>query len=117
MNETLQVILIKAGIAGAIFIISGIIARVFPKQKAMDITGAPAEKFGLFLSALGNTRLGKKSMDRLEEGPISTIVAIVINMGQRFQKGLRADNLKEKMEKEVNKDINKSYQDAVKELK
>jgi hypothetical protein len=117
MNETLQAILINVGIPGAAFILCGIIARVFPKQKAMDITGAPAEKFGRLLSAIGNTKLGKKSMDRIEEGPLSTIVAVVINMAQRFQKGLQADNIKESVEKKVDKNLMQSYNDAMKESK
>jgi len=114
MNEMLHTILINVGIPGAISIICLIIAHKFPKQKALDITGAACEKFGRLVSAIGNTRLGKKSMDKLENDIISKIVDIVINGAQRFLKGCKADNIKESVEKKIDKNLLNSFNDAMK---
>ena len=123
MNETLVSIAIAVGVP----MILGIIARVFPKQKALNLVGKPARKFGQIVSALGNSKLGAKAMNQIEEGPISTVTAMLIHAVKEFEAGLNEDNLvvpenpyctssvvKKKMEKKVPGDIKKAFDEAFK---
>ena len=109
MNEALISIAVAVGIP----VILGIIARVFPKQKALNLVGKPARRFGRVVSALGNSKLGTKAMNKIEEGPISTVTAMLIHAVKEFEVGLSEDNLKAKMEDKVPVDIKKAFEEAL----
>lgn len=107
-------LLIKIGIGVAIPAILGIVAKIWPKEKAKNTIGPVFRKFGKLLSTLGNSRLGSKSMNAIEEGPISTIVACVIHAANEFSAGLAEDNVKEKVKEQIPKEISDAFNEAVK---
>lgn len=74
-------------------VLSGIFLRVYPKQKLMNMTGPIAFKAGQAVSFFGNTNIGKKAMDALEEGPISTLIGVMMHDLIEFGKGLNADKV------------------------
>lgn len=69
------------------------IFRVVPKQRLMTWFGNLFEGLGGSLSAAGNTKLGKKSMTSVEEGPIVSFIALLTYGLQRFKVGFLKDNV------------------------
>lgn len=108
MTETLMQWGIGLGISAAI----AAFIRFYPKQKLMDLI--PEEKlkksFGIIMyglgktvSIFGNSKLGKKAMDKVEEGILHTIIAVFMSwLGKlyniamnglvEFGRGLVSDN-------------------------
>lgn len=66
------------------------------------IAAKNGRRIGKTLSTLGNTRLGKKTMDSIERGLIKFL--------NEFEQGLRSDNIESK----VPKAINDAYNEAMK---
>lgn len=72
-------------------VILAIIARVIPKQNAIATGDSLGEKLGIIVSTLGNSRLGKKAMDAIEEGPIHTLIGFLMAFLVAFGRGLKKD--------------------------
>jgi hypothetical protein len=108
MTETLTLWLIGGGVSAAI----AAFIRFCPKQKMMDLIpeeklkksfGALMYGLGKTVSFFGNSKIGKKAMDKVEEGVIHTLIAVVMswtcklyNVGMHglveFGRGLVSDN-------------------------
>lgn len=88
MNETL----IQWGIGIAVTTVVAAFFRFCPKQKLMNASGPWAHNIGKILSGVGNLRIGKKAMNKVEEGPICTIVAVGMHILNEFGRGLVSDN-------------------------
>lgn len=80
------------GIGVAVTIAVSAFIRFFPKQKLMGIVGPAMFKAGKFISILGNTKMGKKAMDKVEEGILASLISIAMCGLVEFGKGLVADN-------------------------
>ena len=91
MQETLAI----WGIGLAVTVGVATFARFCPKQKLMDKAGPMMFKTGKALSLIGNTKLGKKAMDKLEEGVLVTIISIFVHGLTELSKGFLADNEKD----------------------
>lgn len=72
-------------------VILAIIARVIPKQKAIATGDSLGEKLGIIVSTFGNSRLGKRAMDAIEEGPIHTLIGFLMSFLVAFGRGLNKD--------------------------
>lgn len=57
------------------------------------MTGPVAFKAGQAVSAVGNSKIGKKAMDALEEGIIATLIGVIMNFLIEFGRGLNADKI------------------------
>ena len=83
--------LIVWGISVGIGIVVSAFIRFVPKQKLMNKTGPMAYTAGKVVSAFGNSKIGKSAMDKVEEGILATIIAVVMNMLVEFGRGLNED--------------------------
>lgn len=72
-------------------VILAVIARVIPKHKAIATGDSLGEKLGVIVSVFGNSRLGKKTMDAIEEGPIHTLIGFLMAFLVAFGRGLNKD--------------------------
>lgn len=88
MNETL----IQWGIGIAVTTAVAAFFRFCPKQKLMDWIGPVMFGLGKTLSILGNARIGKKAMNKVEEGPLSTLIGVAMHGLVEFGRGLVSDN-------------------------
>jgi hypothetical protein len=111
---TLITILVTAGVPVIVSAISAILLRLFPKEKVSAQGRALGRKIGIWLDTLGNGKLGKKAMDTLEEGPISTAVRWVISVAEGTLEGLDHDEVKLSVEKKINSDILRAFEEAMK---
>jgi hypothetical protein len=66
--------------------------RFCPKKKLMDAVGPWAYKLGKLCSGIGNIRIGKKAMDKIEEGIICTLLGVGMHILNEFGRGLVSDN-------------------------
>jgi len=64
----------------------------FPKNKAINAGDSHGVVIGKVVSSFGNSKLGKKAMSLLEEGPIATIIGYGMSFLTGFGKGLFSDN-------------------------
>lgn len=69
-----------------------IFLKFFPKEKLRSFIVPACGKAGDLVSKLGNSKLGQKAMDALEEGPICTLLYVIIEGITEFGKRLVADN-------------------------
>ena len=113
MTDTLLSLGIQIGIPAAVGIVCLIFARFFPKEKALSIAKV-FRKWGKLVSKLGNTKLGKKSMDRLEEGPIATLLGFIGTCISEFAAGLAEDNVTEQVKKKIDPSLLKAFDEAIK---
>lgn len=93
MKEQLTTFLLPIILPIIITLFITIFSKIFPKEKAVKIA-KKCNKFGIILSKFGNTKLGKKTMDKFEEGAIVTILAFFVTCITEFSKGLILDNKK-----------------------
>ena len=103
----------QVGIPAAVGIVCLLVARLFPKEKALNAAKV-FRKWGKLVSRLGNTKLGKKSMDRLEEGPIATIIGFVGMCVSEFSAGLSEDNVKEEVKRKIPQELTAAFDEALK---
>lgn len=92
MNETLMQWGIGIAVAGAV----AAFFRFFPKQKLMDASGPWAYSLGKLLSGIGNLRISKKAMNKVEEGVICTLLGVGMHILNEFGRGLVSDNHEDK---------------------
>jgi hypothetical protein len=64
------------------------------------------QRFGKMLSTFGNSKIGKKAMDKLEKSLIKFLHEFII--------GLRADNVKTEVEEKIDRDIKSAFDEAMK---
>jgi hypothetical protein len=82
------------------FVIPLVITAVF----AIGIKNG--QRLGKMLSTFGNSKIGKKAMDKLEKSLIKFLHEFII--------GLRADNVKTEVEEKIDKGIRSAYDEAMK---
>lgn len=88
MNETLMVWGIGLAVTSAV----AAFIRFCPKQKMMDAVGPFMFGLGKTVSFFGNTRIGKKAMNKVEEGILSTLIAVGMHGLVELGRGLVSDN-------------------------
>ena len=116
-NVIVQWFIQNAAIPGGITLGCLLVARFFPKKKALGIAGN-FRRLGRLLSKIGNTKLGKKSMSKLEEGPIATFLGFIGMCISEFSAGLAEDNVKEDIKKKLEKtEMGKAFDQALKKSK
>ena len=113
MSEILVSLLSQIGIPAGVGVACLLVARFFPKEKALSVAKI-FRKWGRLVSKIGNTKLGKKSMDRLEEGPISTILGFIGMCVYEFSAGLSEDNVKAEVKKKINPELMQAFDEAMK---
>lgn len=88
MNETLVgfVVSLAVGVGASIFL------RYVPKAKAISAGDKHGEFLGILVSNIGNSKLGKKIWNKIEEGPIVTGLAYLMSLCVSFGKNLLKDN-------------------------
>ncbi len=70
----------------------GLLLKWIPKQKQLDIVGPACEKAGIIVSKFLLLKLGKKAAQSIEEGVISTFLAVWHCAADKFTDGLFKDN-------------------------
>jgi hypothetical protein len=88
MNEQMTIFVVGSIV---IPVALAVFARVIPKSKAISSGDSIGEKLGIAMSKLGNNRIGKKAMDAIEEGPITTALAFIMAFAVGFGKGMNRD--------------------------
>lgn len=66
--------------------------RLCPKAKLMTFFGSLARKVARKISQAGNSVLGKKAMEKLEEGILPTLQATIFHSVMEFCKEIVSDN-------------------------
>lgn len=84
--------LIQWGIGLAVTGAVAAFIRYTPKQKMMDTVGPFMFGVGSIISHFGNSKIGKKAMNRVEEGILHTLIAVAMHGLVELGKGLVADN-------------------------
>lgn len=113
MKEIALNLLAQWGLPAVIGLVCFIVAKYFKKEKALSIAKKVFRPLGRKLSKFGNTKLGKKSMNKLEEGPISTILGFIGMCISEFAAGMAEDNIKEKIRSKVDPNIMKAFEEAI----
>jgi len=84
--------LINLGIGGIVLAVVAGIAKVWPKEKAIALANKIGDIIGTAITTFGNSRLGKKIWNKVEEGPITTALAFVIALCVRIGSKMVYDN-------------------------
>lgn len=92
MEDAFTQTLIKISLPLIITGMVSIFLKYYPKQKLMNRFGPVCKKAGQLISKFGNTKIGKRSMNKLEEGVIATVACVLIHCINEFVNGLRTDN-------------------------
>ena len=95
MNNTIVQWLIGLGISGAFTLGISALARYYPKQKAIELANKWGDIVGPAISKFGNSKVGKKIWNKVEEGPIVTALAFVMAFCVRVGSTMLADNINE----------------------
>ena len=80
------------GIGIAVTVAIAAFVRFVPKQKMMSVVGSFMFNLGKTISKFGNSKIGKKSMDKIEEGVFNTLIAVILHGFTKLGDGLKADN-------------------------
>jgi hypothetical protein len=114
MNHNLLIVLLTTfGLPAVASIIAFSVARLMPKEKAVESGRSFGNKIGEWLDNIGNSKIGKKAMDTLEEGPISTGCRYLIAVVEGILESLDHDEVKLSVEKKINTDITKAFDEAM----
>jgi hypothetical protein len=106
-------ILLGVGIPTIASAISLFALRVFPKDKAAGSGRSLGRKIGIWVDTIGNSKIGKKAMDTLEEGPMSTACRWAISVIEGILEVVDHDEVKLSVEKKINSDITAAYNEAM----
>jgi hypothetical protein len=79
---------ISFGVSGAL----AAIARTYPKEKAIALGNKLGDIVGLAITNFGNSRIGKKLWNKVEEGPITTVLAFLMAFFVHVGKKMVEDN-------------------------
>ena len=83
----------KAGVVGAgVLLLVGILGRVVKKDKLLKMTLPWSGRIGRLLSIFLTGKLGMKAAHELEEGLISTVIAVIVENLKCFHDNLVSDN-------------------------
>jgi hypothetical protein len=103
--------IIGLGISGAILTAVSAVARFWPKEKAIALADRLGTIIGKAITTFGNSRVGKKVWNKVEEGPITTALAFIMALCVRIGSVMVEDNNiksivpKKKIEPEVTKPV------------
>ena len=83
--------LIQWGCGIGAVVASASFLKFYPKAKLQLGFDAFMYKVGKVISLLGNSKIGRKAMDTLEEGPIATLITVGVSGFLSLGKGLVSD--------------------------
>lgn len=66
--------------------------RFYPKGRAIEDGGKIGDLIGTVISNFGNSKLGKKIWNKVEEGPITTMLAFAMSFITRLGAKMLSDN-------------------------
>jgi len=66
--------------------------RFYPKGRAIEDGGKIGDLVGTVISTFGNSKLGKKIWNKVEEGPITTMLAFCMAFITRLGAKMLSDN-------------------------
>lgn len=78
--------------SGLLLLAITVVCRVVKKEKLLLWSLPWSGRFGRLFSTFLNGRLGEKAANRLEEGPISTIIFVLIENLRCFMRNMLSDN-------------------------
>lgn len=84
--------LIGFGVSGVVLGGVAAIARAWPKEKAIALANRLGDIIGTAITTFGNSRVGKKVWNKVEEGPITTLIAFIIALCVRIGSKMVEDN-------------------------
>ena len=87
--------LIHWGLGVAVPVAVAAFLKFYPKSKAIDAGGKLGDIVGAAISAFGNSKIGRKTWSRIEEGPIVTFFAFCMAFITRAGNRMLADNYEE----------------------